>query len=157
MTLTKASLQLHVLQKTLRDRISGKISPHCVTNGRASVFSLEEDARIVKHVKSMALYGYEHTRQEANFLRHDKKYRLYSPMTLTKASLQLHVLQKTLRDRISGKISPHCVTNGRASVFSLEEDARIVKHVKSMALYGYEHTRQEVTDLATGFAFTLYI
>ncbi|CAG2211698.1 unnamed protein product [Mytilus edulis] len=58
-------------------------------------------------------------------------------MTLTKASLQFHVLQKTLRDRITGKISPDCVTTGRAPVFSLEEEARIVEHVKSMASYGY--------------------
>ncbi|XP_063401995.1 uncharacterized protein LOC134686219 [Mytilus trossulus] len=105
------------------------------------------------------------------FLRHDKKYRLYSPTALTnayisvknnemsqrKAALQLNVPRQTLRDRITGKISPDCVTTGRAPVFWLEEEARLVEHVKSMASYGYGYTRQEVTDLATDFVHTIKI
>ncbi|CAC5359072.1 unnamed protein product [Mytilus coruscus] len=105
------------------------------------------------------------------FLRHDKKYRLYSLTALTnayisvrnkemsqrKAALQFNVPRQTLRDTITGKISPDCVTTGRAPVFSLEEEARIVEHVKSMASYGYGYTRQEDTDLATDFAHTINI
>ncbi|XP_052097897.1 uncharacterized protein LOC127732747 [Mytilus californianus] len=78
-------------------------------------------------------------------------------MSQRKAALQFNVPMKTLRDRITGKISPDCVTTGRAPVFSLEEETRIVEHVKSMASYGYGYTRQEVTDLATDFAHTINI
>ncbi|CAG2209355.1 unnamed protein product [Mytilus edulis] len=78
-------------------------------------------------------------------------------MSQRKAALQFNVPRQTLRDRITGKISPDCVTTGRAPVFSLEEEARIVEHVKSMASYGYGYTRQEVTDLATDFAHTIKI
>ncbi|CAG2188273.1 unnamed protein product [Mytilus edulis] len=112
-----------------------------------------------------------HLKDIVGEMRHDKKYRLYSPTALTnayisvknnemsqrKAALQFNVPRQTLRDRITGKISPDCVTTGRAPVFSLEEEARIVEHVKSMASYGYGYTRQEVTDLATDFAHTIKI
>ncbi|CAC5406516.1 unnamed protein product [Mytilus coruscus] len=110
-------------------------------------------------------------RAKPTFLRHDKKYRLYSPtalpnayisvrnkeMSQRKAALQFNVPRQTQRNRINGKISPDCVTTGRAPVFSLEEEARIVEHVKSMASYGDGYTRQEVTDLATDFAHTINI
>ncbi|VDI72323.1 Hypothetical predicted protein [Mytilus galloprovincialis] len=78
-------------------------------------------------------------------------------MSQRKAALQFNVPRQTIRDRITGKISPDCLTTGRAPAFSLEEEARIVEHVKSMASYGYGYTRQEVTDLATDFANTIKI
>lgn len=102
-------------------------------------------------------------------LRHDKKYRLYSPTSLTnaylavlndglsqrRAAVQFNIPRQTLRDRLTGKIDPECVTTGRTPTFSLEEESRIVEHVKSMASFGYGYTRQEVTDLATDFAHSI--
>ena len=51
-----ASLQLNIPRQTLRDRLTGKVDPECVTTGRAPTFSLEEKEKIVQHVKTMALY-----------------------------------------------------------------------------------------------------
>ncbi|CAC5414122.1 unnamed protein product [Mytilus coruscus] len=70
MSQRKAALQFNVPRQTLRDRITGKISQDCVTTGRQPVFSLEEEARIVEHAKSMASYGYGYTRQEGITLNH---------------------------------------------------------------------------------------
>ncbi|CAC5357200.1 unnamed protein product [Mytilus coruscus] len=78
-------------------------------------------------------------------------------MSQRKAALQFNVPRQNLRDRIISKICSDCVTTGSAPVFSLEEEARIVEHVKSMASYGYWYTRQVVTDLATDFAYTINI
>ncbi|KAL5006411.1 hypothetical protein ScPMuIL_015217, partial [Solemya velum] len=61
----------------------------------------------------------------------------------------------TLRDRILGKVDPECVTTGRSPLFSLEEEEKIVQHLKSVAQYGYGYTRSEVADIATDFALAL--
>lgn len=76
-------------------------------------------------------------------------------MSQRRAALQFNVPRQTIRDRIIGKIDPECVTTGRSPVFSLEEEARIVDHIKEMASFGYGYTRQEVTDLGTDFAHCL--
>jgi hypothetical protein len=63
-----AALQFNIPRQTLRDRLTGKVDPECVTTGRAPtfsleekekivpIFSLEEKEKIVQHVKTMALY-----------------------------------------------------------------------------------------------------
>ena len=55
----KATLQLNIPGQTLRDdRLTGKVDTECVTTGRAPIVSLEEEEKIVQHVKTMASYGY---------------------------------------------------------------------------------------------------
>ena len=73
-----------------------------------------------------------------------------------KAALQFNIPRQTLRDRLTGKVDPECVTTGRALIFSLEEE-KIVQHVKAMGSYGYGYTRQDVTDIhvATDYAHTI--
>jgi hypothetical protein len=46
---------------------------------------------------------------------------------------------------------------GRSPVLSLEEEAKLVSHLKEMALIGYGYTRQEVVDLASEYAADLDI
>ena len=101
--------------------------------------------------------------------RQPTKYRSYSPTSLTnaylavrndgmsvrKAAKQFSIPRQTLRDRVKGKIDPDCTTTGRTPVFTLDEEAKLTEHIKTMATYGYGYTRQEVTDLATDFAHML--
>ena len=98
-----------------------------------------------------------------------KKYRLYSPTSLTNAYLavrddnvsvrrgskQFDVPMQTLRDRVLGKVDPECVTTGRAPIFSMVEESHIVEHLKAVAKYGYGYIRQEVVDLASDYAVQL--
>jgi transposase-like protein len=53
---------------------------------------------------------------------------------------QYGVPLQTLGDRITEKISIDVVKSGKASVFSLEEEARLVNHLKEMATLGYSYT-----------------
>jgi hypothetical protein len=59
------------------------------------------------------------------------------------------------------KISINVVKSGKAHVFSLEEEARLMNHLKEMARLGYGYTRREVVDIATDFAcaglYNLYL
>ena len=59
---------------------------------------------------------------------------------------------QALRDCVLGKILPETVTAGRVPVLSLDEEERIINHLKTVALLGYGYTRQEVVDLASDFA-----
>ena len=45
----------------------------------------------------------------------------------------------------------------KSSVEFLEEEAKLVSHLKEMALIGYGYTRQEVVDLASDYAADLDI
>ena len=97
------------------------------------------------------------------------KYRQYSPTRITNAykavvdnnqtvrgaARQFGVPVRTLRDRTMGMISGDTVKSGRAPVFELEEEVRIVEHLKEMAQLGYGYTRSEVVDLASDFAVSL--
>jgi hypothetical protein len=68
---------------------------------------------------------------------------------------QYGVPLQTLGDRITGKISIDVVKSGKAPVFSLEEEARLVNHLKEIASLGYGYTRREVVDIATDFTQVL--
>ena len=97
------------------------------------------------------------------------RYRQYSPTRMTNAyqavvdnnqtvrgaARQFGVPVRTLRDRTMGMISVDTVKSGRAPVFELEEEVRIVEHLKEMAQLGYGYTRSEVVDLASDFAVSL--
>ena len=58
----------------------------------------------------------------------------------------------TLRDRVAGRISIDITTTGHPTLFSLEEEALLVEHIKSMAEIGYGYTRAEVVQLASDYA-----
>ncbi|XP_041376339.1 uncharacterized protein LOC121388791 isoform X2 [Gigantopelta aegis] len=101
--------------------------------------------------------------------REGRKYRSYSTNTLTEAyfavkdgkitvkgaSRQFGIPEQTLRDRALGKIDIDCVSSGCLPVLTLDEEAKIVEHLKRMASYGYGYTRQEVIDIATDYAVKL--
>ena len=97
------------------------------------------------------------------------KYRQYQPSLLTdayiavkeknisvsRASRMYQVPAQTLRDRVLGKIHIDTTTTGRAPVLSLEEEAKLVGHLKEVANLGYGYTRQEVVDIASDYAYAL--
>ena len=50
----KASKQFCIAMQTLRDRTSGRIDPDYVTTGRPSMFSSEEEVKLVEHLKAVS-------------------------------------------------------------------------------------------------------
>ena len=73
-------------------------------------------------------------------------------LAVTRAFWQYGIPEQTLRDRVLGKVDIDCVTMGTAPILSMDEEAKIVQHLKSMASFGYGYTRQEVVDVATDYA-----
>ena len=69
--------------------------------------------------------------------------------------LKYRVLEQTLLDRVIGRIDIDTVTTGCISVLSLSGEEKLVPHLQVMAKYGYGYTRQEVCDIATGYAIQL--
>ncbi|KAJ8312950.1 hypothetical protein KUTeg_010323 [Tegillarca granosa] len=102
-------------------------------------------------------------------LKHEKKYRLYrndklanafnavkvDGMSVRGAAKKFGIPPQTLRDRITGRIDVDCVTTGRTLVLDMEEEAKLVQKLSSVADLGYGYTRQEVTDLASDYALQL--
>ena len=98
-----------------------------------------------------------------------KKYRAYSQAALSdaynavktenvsvcRASITFGVPEQTLRDRVKGIIHVDCVTTGRSPMLSVEEEAKLVNHLKYVAHYGYGYSRMEVVDLATDYGIQL--
>ena len=94
------------------------------------------------------------------------KYRTYSHTSLTNAYLgvknnglsvrlaskQFNVPITTLRDRVLGKIDAECISSGRPPLLSLDDEAKIVNHLKIVATYGYGYTRSEVANVASDYA-----
>ena len=78
-------------------------------------------------------------------------------LSIRKAAQRFGVPFQTLRDRVAGTVDPECIQMGRSPVLSLEEEAKLVSHLKEMALIGYGYTRQEVVDLASEYAADLDI
>ncbi|XP_062606965.1 uncharacterized protein LOC134268744, partial [Saccostrea cucullata] len=75
--------------------------------------------------------------------------------TVCGAARQYGVPVRTLRDRTMGMISVDTVKSGRAQIFSMEEELRLVDRIKEMAQFGYGYTRREVVDLANDFIRSL--
>ena len=76
-------------------------------------------------------------------------------MSVRKAARQFAIPRQTLRNRTTGKIDADCVATGRVPVLSMEEEAKLVDHLKIMASYGYGYTRQEVADIASDYVVHL--
>ena len=70
-------------------------------------------------------------------------------------------------DRVLGKIHidttttgrapvlSYTTTTGRAPVLSLDEEAKLIGHLKEVSNLGYGYTRQEVVDIASDYAYAL--
>ena len=78
-----------------------------------------------------------------------------SGMSVYKAAKSHGVPEQTLRDRVNRRISIDTVKSGPDPVLSLEEEARLVSHIKELAEVGYGYTRSEVTNLATDYAVAI--
>ena len=73
-------------------------------------------------------------------------------MSVHGAARRFNVPLTTLRDRVDGRVDVDSVSSGAPSLFTQEEEAFIVEHVKSMAEIGYGYTRAEVIHLASDYA-----
>lgn len=107
--------------------------------------------------------------KNATPMKASMKYRLYSPTAMTSAyqavkeakmpiktaARQFGVPQTTLRDRVLDRIDPDTVSSGPQALFSQEEEAVFVDHIKAMAELGYGYSRTEVTAQASNFAVFL--
>ena len=72
--------------------------------------------------------------------------------SLRGAARQYGVPVNSLQDRTSGKLSIDVVKSGRAPVYSMEEEAKIVEQLKEMTQLDYGYTRSEVVDIANDYA-----
>lgn len=76
-------------------------------------------------------------------------------LAVKSAARQFGVPQTTLRDRVMSRIDPETVSSGPHALFTQEEEALFVNHLKTMAELGYGYSRSEVVDQATNFAVYL--
>ena len=76
-------------------------------------------------------------------------------MSVCKAAKPFCVPEQTLRDLVKGKVTIDCVAFGTQLILSEYEEAKVVKHIKIVANFGYGCTRQEVCDNASDYAVKL--
>ena len=76
-------------------------------------------------------------------------------MVVHGAARRFNVPLTTLRYRVDGRIDVDSVSSGAPSLFTQEEEAFIVEHVKSMAEIGYGYTRAKVIHLASDYAIAV--
>ncbi|XP_046582152.1 uncharacterized protein LOC124289604 [Haliotis rubra] len=76
-------------------------------------------------------------------------------MPVKTAARKFSVPETTLRDRARGRIHPETLKSGTEPILSLEEESRLVEHLKFMSSVGYGYTRVEVTTLASQYAVQL--
>ena len=68
---------------------------------------------------------------------------------------KINVSLTTLRDRLDGRVDIDIFSSGAPSLFTQEEEAFIVEHVKAMAEIWYGCTRAEVINLESDFTLDL--
>jgi hypothetical protein len=76
-------------------------------------------------------------------------------MSVCKAAKPFCVPEQTLRDLVKGKVTIDCVAFGTQLILSEYEEAKVAKHIKIVANFGYGCTRQEVCDIASDYAVKL--
>ena len=76
-------------------------------------------------------------------------------MSIRKASQSFDVPYATLQDRTRGNVSVDVVKSGTQPLFSLEDEAILANHLKSMAEVGYGYSRQDTMNLASDYAVHL--
>ncbi|CAC5364189.1 unnamed protein product [Mytilus coruscus] len=57
--------------------------------------------------------------------------------------------------KVDAKVDPETMKSGPPPLFSLEQEARLVNHIKKMSHLGYGYTRVEVTALASDYAVNI--
>ena len=62
--------------------------------------------------------------------------------------------EATVRDRAKGRINPETFSSGPAPVFSQEEEARLIEHLKLTANLGYGYSHSE---LITASVYAIYL
>lgn len=72
-----------------------------------------------------------------------------------KAAKLFSVPETSLRRRVNGTVGIDCVRSGPDPLFSIEQEAKLVDHVKLLAKVGYGYSRGELCNLATEFAVDL--
>jgi hypothetical protein len=70
-------------------------------------------------------------------------------LSVRRASKQFNVPITTLRHRELGNIDTERISSGRPPLLSLDDEAKIVNHLKIVATYGYGYTRSEVAKVAS--------
>ncbi|KAL4231683.1 hypothetical protein ACF0H5_009262 [Mactra antiquata] len=68
---------------------------------------------------------------------------------------QYGVPEASLRHKLSGRVDPEATRSGPSPMFSQEEEAHFVEHLKFMSLCGYGYSRSEVVEMATEYAVFL--
>ncbi|XP_053383877.1 uncharacterized protein LOC128550038 [Mercenaria mercenaria] len=63
----------------------------------------------------------------------------------------------TLKDRVKGRVHIDTVRSGPQTMFTLEQEAFLCKHLMTMAKIGFGYSRQETINLATDYAVHLGI
>ncbi|XP_045169024.1 uncharacterized protein LOC123531825 [Mercenaria mercenaria] len=71
------------------------------------------------------------------------------------AARQYGVPHNTLRDRVKGRVDPETLMTGPGPLFTQEEEAKLVEHIKHMADLGYGFTITEVVSKASDYAVFL--
>ncbi|CAC5405944.1 unnamed protein product [Mytilus coruscus] len=68
---------------------------------------------------------------------------------------QRYVVYHSRLSGIGWLVDPECTTMGKAPLFTLDEESRLVTHLMDMGELGYGYYRQDVLDIATDYAITL--
>ena len=76
-------------------------------------------------------------------------------MSLKKAAKIYNVYIPTLRDRVFWNVDHDSALIGKHPMFTLDEELKLVHHIKTMAGFGYGYTRQECVNLASDYAVQL--
>jgi len=69
-------------------------------------------------------------------------------VAVKKAAKMYGVPQQTLRDRVLGKVDP--VNSGNETLFSREEERKLVEHLKARANLGYGLTNVFTQEISRG-------
>ena len=75
--------------------------------------------------------------------------------SIYKASKLTGVPKNMIRDRTCGLVSLKCSRSGRASLFTKDEEEKIVAHIKATATFGYGYSRAQLINLITDIALFL--
>ena len=70
-------------------------------------------------------------------------------LSVRRASKECNVPITTIRDRVLDKIDAECISSGRPPLLSLDDEAKIVNHLKLVATYGYGYTRSEIAKVGS--------
>ncbi|KAJ8303709.1 hypothetical protein KUTeg_018741 [Tegillarca granosa] len=95
------------------------------------------------------------------------QYRQYSPTAVTNAMEKIrakevsiykafkiyNIPETTLRHREAERVDIETVRSGPSTLLTLEEEAKLVQHLKYIATLGYGYTRNELLDIASDYTY----